>query len=173
MKYAFLLGSNVFIVPSNTVSFTDDNETKQFLRIVSTNHDTPPDQPRSVLTIDTDIKDGEGHALRLTANKTDGATDFDILEQTDRVLITGADGITVLDVHQLDDRAASHLEHNILAELEVHAPVAVIRLRGNFMVGSLHIEIDNEKLFIGSDSYGNSALAGKDDLKFSNAGVLL
>lgn len=173
MKYAFLLGSNVFIVPSNTVSFTDNNETQKFLRILSTHHDTPSDQKRAVLTIDADVKDNEGHALHLTANKPDGTTGFDILEQPDRVLVSKADGSTVLDVHQLDDKTASHLEHNIIAELEVHAPVAVIRLRGNFMVGSLHIEIDNEKLFIGSDSYGNSALAGKDDLKFSNTGVLL
>lgn len=173
MKYAFLLGSNVFIVPSNTVSFTDNDQTQQFLRIVSTHHDTPSDQPRAVLAIDADIKDGEGHALHLKANKPEGATQLEILEQPDRVLVTMSDGSTILDVHQLDERSASHLEHNILAELEVHAPVAVIRLRGNFMVGSLHIEIDNEKLFIGGDSYGNSALAGKDDLKFSNAGVLL
>lgn len=173
MKYAFIMGSNVYVVPSNTISFTDNEGTHRFLRIISLHHHTPTDQKRTVLTIDADIKDNEGHIIRLAGNKPEEAPAYDILEQTDRVLVTKPDGTTVLDVHQLDEKTAMGLEHNISAELEVNMPFTAIRLRGDFVLGNLHIEIDNEKLFIGKDSYGNSALAGKDDLKFSDAGVLI
>jgi hypothetical protein len=73
----------------------------------------------------------------------------------------------------MDNKTAMHLEHNIVAELEVHAPVVPIRLRGHFVLGNLHIEIDNEKLFIGKDAYGNSTLAGQNDLRFSDTGILI
>ena len=173
MKYAFILGSNVYVVPNNTISFTDDEGIHRFLRILSFHHDTQPDQRRSVLAIDADLKDTEGHIIRLIGNKPDVAPPYDILEQPDRVLVTKADGTTVMDVHQLDEKTAMGLEHNISAELEVNMPFVAIRIRGNFILGNLHIGIDNEKLFIGDDSYGNSVLAGRDDLKFSDAGVLI
>ena len=173
MKYAFIMGSNVFVVPSNTISFTDNDGTHRFLRIVSFHHDTPSDQPRAVLIIDADIKDNLGHIIRLTGNKPEIAPDYDILEQTDRVLVTKPDGTTVLDVHQLDEKTAMGLAHNVSAELEVNMPFVAIRLRGNFILGGLHIEIDNEKLFVGDNAYGNSALAGENDLKFSDSGVLI
>jgi len=173
MKYAFLMGSNVYVVPSNTISFTDNEGTHRFLRIVSLHHDTPPDQKRTVLTIDADIKDNEGRVIRLSGNKAEEAPDYDILEQTDRVLVTKPDGTTVLDVHQVDEKTAMGLAHHVSAELEVNMPFVAIRLRGDFLLGELHIEIDNEKLFIGDDSYGNSALAGKGDLRFSDSGVLI
>jgi hypothetical protein len=65
------------------------------------------------------------------------------------------------------------LEHNIIAELEVHAPVTAIRVRGNFMVNDLHLEIDNEKLFVNGNSYANSTLAGKLNLQFNHHSVVL
>ena len=173
MKYAFIMGSNVYVVPSNTISFTDNEGTHRFLRIISLHHDTPPDQKRAFLTIDADIKDNEGHIVRLSGNKPEEAPAYDILERTDRVLVTKPDGTTVLDVHQLDEKTAMGLAHHVSAELEVNMPFVAIRLRGDFVLGELHIEIDNEKLFIGDDSYGNSALAGKDDLKFSDSGILI
>jgi hypothetical protein len=171
MKYAFLFGSNAFVVPTNSISFTNNEGEHRFLRILSVNRETPPDQPRVVLTIEADIKDTEGHSIRLNGNKPEQAPDsYDILEQTDRVLVTKTDGTAVLDVHQLDENAYMALEHNIVAELEVNSPVAVIRVRGNFIVGGLHIEIDNEKIFIGDNSYANSVLAG-NSLSFSHSGV--
>jgi hypothetical protein len=173
MKYAFLFGSNVFVVPSNTISYIDNEQTTRFLRIVSVHYDTPPDQPRTVLSIDADIKDNEGHVLRITANQSEDISNFEIHETYDRVLVSKHDGSTVLDVHQLDYETAMSLEHNIIAELEVNMPLAVIRVRGNFLLGGIHIEIDNEKLFIDDDSYATAALAGEDDLRFSHSGILI
>ncbi|HVS93514.1 MAG TPA: hypothetical protein VHE59_15850 [Mucilaginibacter sp.] len=173
MKYAFIMGSNAFVVPDNTLSYVDHDQSNRFLRILSIQQETPPDQPRAVLTIDADITDYEGHRLQLTANKPEATSDFDVHETPNRVHVTKPDGTTVLDVHQLDEKVAMGLEHNISAELEVNMPVTAIRVRGNFMTGGIHIEIDNEKLFVDGDSYGNSVQAGEHDLRFSHEGVLI
>jgi len=173
MKYAFIMGSNSFIVPGNTLVYSDHNQTIDFLRITSIYHDRPAGQGESSLTIDLDIKDVDGSEIKLENNKPIQTGKADIAEHRDRLHITRGDGTTVIDVHQLDDVSAMRLEHNIIAELEVHSPVAVIRVRGSFMVNDLHIEIDNEKLFVNGNSYANSTLAGKLNLQFTNTSVVL
>lgn len=173
MKYAFIMGSNSFIVPGNTLVYTDQGQTIDFLRITSIYHDRPAGQGESSLSIDLDIKDVDGSEIKLARNKPVQTARADIAEQRDRLLITRADGTTVIDVHQLDDVSAMRLEHNIIAELEVHSPVAVIRVRGSFMVNDLHLEIDNEKLFVNGNSYANSTLAGKLNLQFTNTSIVL
>jgi len=173
MKYAFILGSNSFIVPGNTLVYSDHGQTIDFLRITSIYHDRPAGQGESSLTIDLDIKDTDGSEIKLESNKPIQTAKADIAEHRDRLHITRADGTTIIDVHQLDDVSAMRLEHNIIAELEVHSPVAVIRVRGSFMVNDLHIEIDNEKLFVNGNSYANSTLAGKLNLQFTNTSVVL
>jgi hypothetical protein len=169
MKYAFIFGSNVFIVPTGVISYIDHDQTTEFLKIRSIYNS----MTQSHLSVDIDLKDIEGRGLKLIDNQLIDAIGFTILEERDRVLVTRPDNSTVIDVHQLDDRSAMQLEHNITAELEVHAPIAVIRLRGDFMLSRLHIEVDNEKLFISSNSYAGSAIAGHNGLQFTAAGVVL
>lgn len=173
MKYAFIMGSNSFIVPGNTLIYSDHDQNINFLRINSIYHERPAAQGPSVLTADLDIKDLDGSVINLQGNKPVQNVKVDIAEYRDRLNITRADGTTVIDVHQLDDKSAMRLEHNIIAELEVHAPVVVLRVRGNFMVNDLHLEIDNEKLFVNGNSYANSTLAGKLNLQFNHDSVLL
>ena len=174
MKYAFIMGSNSYIVPGNTLVFTDHNQQNiNFLRITSVYHDRSIGQGPTALSVDLDIKDFDGSAIKIEENQPVNAAGFKITEQRDRFLVTRPDGTAVIDVHQLDDKSAMQLEHNIIAELEVHAPVAVIRIRGNFMVNDLHIEIDNEKLFLNRNAYANSTLAGKLNLQFVRESVVI
>ena len=173
MKYAFILGSNSYIVPGNTVVYSDHGRTIDFLRINSVYHDRPEGQGPTSLTVDLDIKDTDGSEIKLENNQPIEGGKNDVAEHRDRLLITRPDGTTIIDVHQLDDESAMRLEHNIIAELEVHAPVAVIRVRGDFKVDDLHVEIDNEKLFLNNNSYANSTLAGKFNLQFTNESVVI
>ncbi|MDB5136315.1 MAG: hypothetical protein JWP37_2918 [Mucilaginibacter sp.] len=169
MKYAYILGSNAFVSPDGFISYTENGETKTFLSIRSIYHDTAAD---SRLSIDLDIKDMYGRDFKLTNNQTDNTTGVNMAER-DRVLLTNNDGTTIIDIHQLDDESAMRLEHNIIAELEVHAPIAVIRIRGNFMLGGIHIEIDNEKLFVNDNSIANSTHASHTNLQFVPSDIVL
>ncbi len=170
MKYAYILGSNAFVSPHGYISYTENGETKTFLSIRSIYHDTAVG---SHLSVDVDVKDMLERELKLTDNQAGSDNVFKISEERDRVHITNHLGNTIIDVHQLDDQTAMRLAHNIIAELEVQSSVAVIRVRGDFMLGGMHIEIDNEKLFINGNSYANSVLAGQNNLQFVPSEVVI
>lgn len=169
MKYAFLFGSNVFIVPTNVISYVDNDQTNEFLKIKSIRHHNGIE---SELTIDTDLKDLEGRGLRIHDNEVVKSFGYKVSCTPDRILAKGYNDDTVLDVQQLDDESASQLEHNIVAELEAHEPDAVIRITGDFMMGKMHVAVDNEKLFIGQESYASAAITGDSNLKFTPRGLM-
>jgi len=173
MKYAFVIGSNAFIVPRGAISYGDHDYGKEFLKINSIYHDLPPKAEPTFLEIDLDIKDIDGSPVVLLANKPVSDVPFTVKKERDSVWVFRADGSLIIQVHQLDDDAAMGLEHNITAELEVHAPIAVIRISGEFMVDGLRISAENEKLYINENGYATSAMAGKNSLKFTSAGVVL
>jgi hypothetical protein len=170
MKYAFLLGSNVFIIPSNVISYVDNDETNEFLRIISICHDNGQ---HSELTIDTDLKDTEGRGLKIENNEIIISFGYKVSRSPDRILAKGFNNDTVLDIEQLSKESTRRLDHNIVAELEANAPDAVFRIRGDFMMGKMHIAIDNEKLSIGRDSYASAAVTGESGLKFTPSGLVV
>lgn len=170
MKYAYILGSNAFVSPHGYISYTEDDQTKQFLSIRSIYRDTAAG---SNLSVDLDIRDMLDRELKLNENQPGADNMFKIAADRDRVHVTDHMGNTIIDIHQLDDESAMALEHNIIAELEVNSPIAVIRVRGNFMLGRLHIEIDNEKLFINNTAIANSVLAGSSNLQFVPSDVII
>jgi hypothetical protein len=173
MKYAYVIGSSAFIVPSRVISYSDNGEDKEFLRINSIYHDLPPKAEQSVLNIDLNIKDTDGSEINIKANKSVTISSISIKTERDSIHLLRPDGSTIIHVQQLDDESAMGLEHNITAELEVHAPIAVIRIFGEFILGELHISAENEKLFINDNGYANSVLAGKNQLEFTVEGVVL
>ena len=169
MKYAFLFGSNVFIVPTNVISYVDNDQTNEFLKIKSIRHNNGAE---SELTIDTDLKDLEGRGLRIHDNEVVASFGYKVSRTPDRILAKGLNNSTVLDIQQLDSESAAQLEHNIIAELEAHEPDAVIRISGDFMMGKMHVAVDDEKLFIGQESYASAAIAGDSSLKFTPRGLM-
>jgi len=173
MKYAFVIGSNAFIVPRGAVSFADHEYAKEFLKINAIYHDVAASAEQPYLDIDLDIKDLDGTPVTMQGNKLVSAAPYTVEKERDSIRILRADGTLIIQVHQLHDDAAMSLEHNIVAELEVHAPIAVIRISGEFMVNGLHIRAENEKLFINDNGYATSAMVGKNELRFTSAGVVL
>ena len=171
MKYAFIMGSNSFIVPGNTLVYTDHNI--NFLRINSVYRDRPEGQNPTVLDVDLDIKDTDGTVIMINKNEPSQTGKADVSVHKARLHITRADGTTIIDVLQMDEDSAMRLEHNIIAELEALAPDVVIRVRGNFIVDDLHLEIDNEKLFVNGNSYANSPQTGKLNLEFNHDSVVI
>ncbi|MDB4924593.1 hypothetical protein [Mucilaginibacter sp.] len=170
MKYAFIIGTSVFIVPNGVISYADAEHSKEIIKIRSIYHNN---EPGSALSIDVDIKDVNGNSIIIIDNIVEINSVFTVETQRDYVKVLNPDGLVILNIHQLDDQSAMRLEHYIVAELEVHAPVVVIRISGDFETEGLHITAENEKLFINNNGYATSALAGKDQLLFTEAGVVL
>jgi len=170
MKYAFLLGSSAFIVKGKTISYGEEGNWKSFLRI---NTVSQGGADGDSLNIDLDIKDTDGTQVLIVANKPVTGAPYTIKTTRDSIDILRIDGSTIIHVSQLDSDSAMALEHNIVAELEVNMPLAVIRISGEFYVDSMHIRAENEKLLINENGYATAALAGDNDLKFTAEGVVL
>jgi hypothetical protein len=170
MKYAFIIGTSAFIVPNGVISYADAEHTKEIVRIRSIYHDN---KPGSALAIDADIKDVDGNSINIIDNMVEVNSVFTVKTEHDYIKVLRPDNSVVLHVHQLDDQSAMRLEHYITAELEVHAPVVVIRISGDFITGGLHVLAENEKLFINDNGYATAAQAGKGGLQFTEAGVVL
>jgi hypothetical protein len=173
MKYAYIIGSNAFVVPSPVINYLDHGEEKEFLRINSIYHDLPPTAEKSELNVSFNVKDSNGSRISVTDNNAAPSSTFRVETERDSVKLVRRDGSTIIHIHQLDDDSAMALEHNITAELEVNTPVAAIRIFGDFELGDLHISAENEKLFINRNGYANSVLPGNNQLKFAAEGVLL
>jgi hypothetical protein len=171
MKYAFLLGSNAFIVPHGTINQQINDKIIPFLTIRSIYRDK---QEGSALVINAAFKDMDGRDIVIKDNVAENAYDLTIKAERDMVHLLRPDGGILFDVHQMDDESVMRLEHYIVAELEVNEPVVVIRVRGEFMLNdNLEIKSENEKLFLNDDVYGTSARAGQGDLIFTTDGVVL
>ena len=170
MKYAFIIGTSAFIVPSGVITAVEGGHSKEILRIRSIYHDN---EPGTALAIDADIKDVSGNSIVIVNNMVEINSVFTVETGRDHIKVLRPDGTIVLHVHQLDDRSAMSLELNITGELLVNAPVVAIRITGDFESGGLHILAENEKLFINDNGYATFAQAGKGDLKFTEDGVVL
>ncbi len=170
MKYAFVIGSNAFIVAHGVISYTDNGQSKEALRVKSIYHDN---EPNSFFSVDLDIEDTHGTAIKLTNNALVSGQGFKVETKRNSVQVLGNDGNVVFHAHQLDEQSAMDLESNIAKELEVSAPVVVIRIFGDFKTGALNISAENEKLFINDNGYATSAMHGTDQLQFTAEGVVL
>lgn len=168
MKYAFVIGTSAFIVPSRVVSYADQEGDHEFLRINSIY-----DGKSSALNIDLHIKDLHGTEISLVSNKQVTEPPYLVTVENNSVKIIKDDGNTLIHIHQLDDEAAMGLEHNIVAELEVNSPAVAIRITGEFFVDGLHIRAENEKLHINDIGYATAAMAGQNQLVFTSEGVVL
>jgi len=170
MKYAFVIGSSVFVVPNGVISYADVTGSREIIRVKTIYHDT---NPASFFSVDVDIDDLHGNSIKLVNNRAEENPNLQVLTSRNRVQVLNPDGTTIINIQQMDDNSAMALEHNIVAELEVNAPVAVIRLFGDFKAGNLQISAENEKLFINDNGYATSALAGENELLFTVNGVML
>jgi len=169
MKYAFIIGSNAFVVPNGVISIKDGEHSREIIRIKSIYHE---DQPGSHLLVDLDIEDHHGMRVKVTSNAADNYTAYVLKTENNSLKILKPDGNIFINVLQMDEDSAMALEHNIVAELEVNMPVTPIRIFGDFKAGDLNISAENEKLFINDNGYATSALAG-DKLQFTSEGVVL
>lgn len=170
MKYAFIIGSNAFIVPHGAVVYNNNGDERNFLSIRSVYRDK---QEGSVLVIDADIADTHGKKLTIDGNQIVRNEGFNVTFNRDMIQALQSDGHILFDVHQLDEDAAMGLEPFIVQELDRQDEVAVIRIRGDFMLGDTEIKAENEKLFVNDNSYATSAQIGHGHLAITPEGVVL
>ncbi|WCT11128.1 hypothetical protein [Mucilaginibacter jinjuensis] len=171
MKYTFLLGSNAFIVDQPVITYVQDGNAIELLRIKSVYAPAANGSEAKLLVVDTNITDTLGHNIALADNDYDHP-EYKVQRTDNQVHITNGTVHTVLDVLQLDQHTAEGLSSHVLNELHNIGETHILRLRGDFMIGEHHITIDNEKLFIDDDSIAESVHVGHNGgIQLSKDGV--
>jgi len=170
MKYAFVIGSNAFIVPHGVISCSNGDATKEILRVNSVHRDN---EPGSRLSVDIDIEDSHGNHIQVNNNTMLPHGNLQLIHDHDLLRIVGTDERIIFNIQQMDRKTWEALEHNIVAELEMSEPIAVLRVFGDFRTEGLHIMAENEKLYINDNGYATSAMYGHNDLQFTDHGVVL
>ncbi|NCD71199.1 hypothetical protein [Mucilaginibacter agri] len=171
MKYTFLFGSNAFIVDQPVITYLQDGESVELLRVKSIHSPLSKSSEQSLLTVDTNFTDTLGHNIVLADSDYDHP-DYKVQRTDNQIHVTNGTGHTVIDVLQLDTKTASHLSSHIINELHNVGETHVLRIRGDFKFGDHNITIDNEKLFIDDDVYAESVHVGHNGgIQLSKDGV--
>ena len=171
MKYAYIAGTSAFIIPSRVVSYRHDKASGEFLRINSIYHDLPASAEKTFLDVDINIKDTDGKPVVVTSNNPVTGAPYTVVKNRDSIQVLRIDGSLIIEIHQLAAEAAMGLEHNITSELEINAPVVVIRITGEFLIDSIHVRAENENLFLNNNGYATSAMVGHNQLVFTPDGI--
>ncbi|OKS87622.1 hypothetical protein [Mucilaginibacter polytrichastri] len=171
MKYTFLFGSNAFIVDQPVITYLQDGEPIELIRIKSIYAPSTNPAEQKVLVVDTHITDTLGHTITLADNDYEHS-DYKVKRTNNQIHVTNSTDHTVLDVLQLDTATAGHLSSHIINELHNVGETHVLRIRGDFMIGEHHITVDNEKLYIDDDIYAESVHVGHNGgIQLSKDGV--
>ena len=170
MKCTFLLGSNAFIVNNPVITYVQDNNTVEILRIKSLYSPLHNDQNSTVLIVDTNFTDAHGHNIALIDSDF-SHSDYKTVRTDKQIHVTDSNGHIIIDVLQLDEDAKPGLSSHVVNELAHHPDTTVIRLRGDFMFGNHRLTIDNEKFFIDDDVYAESVHSGNNGLELSANGI--
>ncbi len=172
MKYAFLLGSNAFIVNNPVITYLQDNNAVELLKIKSLYSPATNNANSTILVVDTNITDAHGHRIALMDNDLDHS-DYRSVRTDKQIHVTDSEGHIVIDILQLDEAAKPGLSSHVVNELAHHPYAKVIRLRGDFMFGEHRLTIDNEKFFIDDDIYAESVQVGSNGIELSAKGVIV
>ncbi|WDF56745.1 hypothetical protein [Mucilaginibacter sp. KACC 22063] len=155
MKYAFLLGSNAFIVDQPVITYEENGNMVEILRIKSLYGAVHQSSDVHQLVVDTNLKDVDGHNIVLADNDLNHS-DYKVVRTDKQIHVTNGTEHPVIDILQLDDAAIAGLSSHVINELGHVNVDYLIRVRGDFMVGEHHITIDNEKMFVDDDSIAES-----------------
>src|ERR1700753_3938955 len=99
MKYAYIIGSNAFVVPGRAISYSDGGEFKEFLRINEIHHSASPHKDQTFLDCDINISDVDGTPITVIANKQVNASTYRLSAENDSIMIARPDGSVLLPIH--------------------------------------------------------------------------
>lgn len=167
MKHAFILGTSVYLTERNTLSYADNDAKFEFLKILSFYRP----EANNVMTIDAQIETiDDHHTVKVAANTVQEGNDIRLDISPNRVKVYHAGHVQpILDVYQLAEHEYHGLSSHILNEIHSQHPDHVLTIKGNFKIAGAHIEIENEKIFIDTDSIANGVNNAPEGIVLSSS----
>lgn len=168
MKYAVMLGSDLYIGTTGILTVTVKGKRKEFFRIREIYRAR---SSGSYLAVDCDIKDADGiREVKLFKSKL-VATESDIkvthLDQS--IEVYRDDGSIIIKVEQLDPIEVN-LPPGSPGATILKSMGAILRITGDFYAGSHHLIITENQLQVGGLTMVGNVKVGGGGLSLSESG---
>jgi len=173
MKYAIMIGSNMFIGTNGVLSVDSNGKSKEFFRVREINRAR---SEGSYLAVDCDIKDDENNReIKLFKNNPVVADEnVSVSQDKKRMTAKRADGTLIIKVEQLEVTDESLPKTGPVRELLDKNPVdAILRITGNFHAGGHKLMADNSKLMIDTNTLMGNLSVGIGGLKLTAGGFAM
>ncbi|MFK8281001.1 hypothetical protein [Capnocytophaga cynodegmi] len=149
MKYAVMIGSNMFIGTSGVLRVETNGKLKEFLNVREIFRER---SEGSYLAVDCDIKDAKNkREIKLFKSKPI-VIDESVKVQSSHNIVEARreDNSVIIKVEQITPNDYSLPRSGPIPEMLKNYPIdAILRITGDFYAGNYHIFADNYKMIIG------------------------
>ncbi|NJC27640.1 hypothetical protein [Neolewinella antarctica] len=170
MKYAIMLGSNMFIGTDGVFTVEINGTLKEFFKVREIFRER---SYGSFLVVDCDIKDIDNkREVKLFKSKPVAADEniqFGFNEK--EISATRPDGSVIIKIEQLKDDDSTLPKSGPIREQLKENPVdAILRITGNFYAGDFEVNIDNESMKIDDATVNGNLSIGTGGMQITRQG---
>lgn len=173
MKYAIMLGSNMFIGTNGVFTVEVNGKTKEFFRVREIFRER---SEGSYLAVDCDIKDSDNNREVKLFKSNPVVADENIQTESDKetFIAKRPDGSLIIKVEQIqNDNPALPKTGPIPEHLKNNQVDAILKITGNFYAGDFKVNIDDENMQIGGITLGGNLSIGTGGMQITNMGFAL
>ena len=173
MKYAIMIGSNMFIGTNGILTVESDGKSKEFFRIREINRAR---SEGSYLAVDCDIKDSENkREIKLFKNNPVAADENVKIVQDKKIMSAKrADGTIIIQVEQIElNNESLPKDGPVKKVLEDNKVDAILRITGDFYAGRHKLIADNSKLLLDTNTLSGNLMIGTGGLKLTAGGFAM
>lgn len=170
MKYAIMLGSNMFIGTNGIFTVEINGKIKEFFRIREFIRER---SEGSYITIDCDIKDSDNNREIKIFKGNPVVVDENIRIEKSNKDFTAyrSDNSVIIKIEHLDDTDSSLPQTGPIPEhLKTNPIDAILRITGDFYSGNFKVHIDNSIMKIGGINLNGNLSVGTGGLHLSQMG---
>ena len=170
MKYAIMLGSNMFVGTNGVFTVEIDGRLKEFFRVREIFRER---SEGSYLTVDCDIKDSDNEReIKLFKSRpVAGNNRIEIESNKTHLVAKRPDGSLIIKVEQIENDNPTLPKSGPISNLLKQNPVdAILRITGKFYAGNFKVNIDNENMQIGGITLGGNLAVGTGGMRITPMG---
>jgi len=170
MKYAIMLGSNMFIGTNGVFTVEINGKLKEFFKVREIFRKR---SEGSYLVVDCDIKDSDNKREVKLFKSNPVVADENIHIESDKgnLIATRTDGSLIIKVEQIEnDNPTLPKSGPIPGLLKTNQVDAILRITGDFYAGDFKVSMDDENMQIGGISLSGNLNVGTGGMRITQMG---
>ncbi|MEX0608278.1 MAG: hypothetical protein WD016_12805 [Balneolaceae bacterium] len=170
MKYAIMLGSNMFVGTNGVFTVEINGKLKEFFKVREIFRKR---SEGSYLAVDCDIKDSDNNReIKLFKSKPVVADENIKIESVKKNIIAKrTDGNLIIKVEQIESDNPTLPKSGPIPELlKTNQVDAILRITGNFYAGNFKVKIDNENMQVGGITLSGNLNVGTGGMRITQMG---